>query len=277
MVEVLLDATQRATAPLTPERLWGWHAALFPTGYGGMRPITVGAWRRAEDGPMQVVSGPVGRERIHFEAPPAERVPEEMARFLDWFGAATQAPGQDDPVVTAAVAHLWFVTIHPFEDGNGRIGRAIADMALTLADGVPRRFYSLSAQLMAERKDYYRELEAAQRGGLDITDWLVWFLGCLGRALARADGLVSGVLHRGRVWARAEASPAVNERQRAMLGRLLGDFEGHLTSSKYAALAKCSTDTALRDIEGLLDKGLLVRNPGGGRSTSYRLADLPEG
>jgi Fic family protein len=277
IVEVLLDATQNASSPLTRQRLWGWHAALFPAGYSGMRRITVGAWRRAEDGPMQVVSGPVGRERLHFEAPTAERLQAEMDRFLSWFESATTSRGVYDPVVSAAVAHLWFVTIHPFEDGNGRIGRAIADMALTRADGVPRRFYSLSAQLMAERKDYYRELEAAQRGGLDITDWLRWFLGCLGRAISRADEIVGGVLRRARVWARADAFPPANERQRVVLERLLRDFKGHLTSSKYATLAKCSADTALRDIEGLLERGLLVRNPGGGRSTSYRLADEFEG
>lgn len=276
IVEVLLDATQNAWSPLTRQRLWGWHAALFPAGYSGMRRITVGAWRRAEDGPMQVVSGPVGRERLHFEAPSAERLQAEMDQFLSWFDSATTSSGKHDPVVSAAVSHLWFVTIHPFEDGNGRIGRAIADMALTLADGVPRRFYSLSAQMMAERKDYYRELEAAQRGGLDITDWLRWFLGCLGRAIGRADEMVGGVLRRARVWAKADAFPPANERQRVVLERLLGDFKGHLTSSKYATLAKCSADTALRDIEGLLERGLFVRNPGGGRSTSYRIADESE-
>jgi Fic family protein len=179
-------------------------------------------------------------------------------------------------VIAAAVAHLWFVTIHPFEDGNGRIGRAIADMALTRADGLARRFYSLSAQLMSERKDYYQELEAVQGGGLDVTCWVQWFLGCLSRAIARADDVVGNVLQRARIWAQAEMHPAVNDRQRLVLELLMGDFKGHLTSSKYAKLAKCSTDTALRDIERLVERGLLLRNPGGGRNTSYRLAGAIE-
>jgi Fic family protein len=273
IVEVLLDATQRAREGLTQERLWGWHAALFPTGFSGMRRITVGDWRPPEAGPMQVVSGPVGRERLHFEAPAAERLSTEMGEFLAWFESSTRAAEELDPVLVAAIAHLWFITIHPFEDGNGRIGRAIADMALARADGIPQRFYSLSSQLMTERKDYYRELEAAQRGGLDITNWLTWFLGCLDRAIDRSDDLVAGVLRRARVWRRAEEAPGVNARQRIVLERLLGDFKGHLTSSKYATFAKCSSDTALRDIENLVERGLLVRNPSGGRSTSYRLAD----
>ena len=273
IVEVLLDATQRSVAPLTSERLWGWHAALFPTGFSGMRRITVGAWRTPEVGPMQVVSGPVGREKLHFEAPAAERLPAEMEQFVGWFESATRDAVATDPLLAAAIAHLWFVTIHPFEDGNGRIARAIADMALTRADGIPQRFYSLSSQLMAERKDYYRELEQAQRGGLDITAWLVWFLGCLDRAIERADELVAGVLRRARIWRRAEANPGLNGRQRSIIERLLGDFKGHLTTSKYAALAKCSSDTALRDIESLVARGLLARNPAGGRSTSYRLVE----
>lgn len=273
IVEVLLDATQRSNTPLTFERLWGWHAALFPSGYSGMRRITVGAWRTVEAGPMQVVSGPVGRERLHFEAPSAERLPAEMERFVRWFESATTSADAHDPVLVAAIAHLWFVTIHPFEDGNGRIGRAIADMALTRADGLSQRFYSLSSQLMAERRDYYRELESAQRGGLDITAWLSWFLACLDRAIERADELVAGVLRRARVWRRAEEHPGVNARQRLVLERLLDDFKGYLTSSKYATFAKCSSDTALRDIENLVERGLLVRNQGGGRSTSYRLAE----
>ena len=273
IVEVLLDATQGAREGLTQERLWGWHAALFPTGFSGMRRIAVGEWRPPEAGPMQVVSGPVGRERLHFEAPAAERLTTEMGAFLEWFESSARAADELDPVLIAAVAHLWFITIHPFEDGNGRIGRAIADMALARADGIAQRFYSLSSQLMTERKDYYRELEAAQRGGLDITNWLAWFLGCLDRAIDRSDELVAGVLRRARVWRRAEEQPGVNARQRSVLGRLLGDFKGHLTSSKYAIFAKCSSDTALRDIESLVARGLLVRNPSGGRSTSYRLAE----
>lgn len=277
LVEVMLDATQRADAPLTKERLWGWHAALFPTGFSSLRRITVGTWRTAEAGPMQVVSGPVGRERLHFEAPEAERLPDEMDRFLSWFEAARYPETMAvplDPVITAAVAHFWFVTIHPFEDGNGRIARAIADMALARADGTPRRFYSLSSQLMAERKDYYHELEQAQRGELDITQWISWFLECLERAILRADELIAGVLRRAKIWRRAEEGhPSINARQRAILERLLGDFKGNLTTSKYATLAKCSNDTALRDVEDLIKRGLLARNPGGGRSTSYRLVE----
>lgn len=273
IVEVLLDATQNASEPLTFERLWGWQAALFPTGFSGMRRIAVGAWRTADSGPMQVVSGPVGRERLHFEAPDAERIPKEMETFVDWFESAFQAPRSIDPVLVAAVAHLWFVTIHPFEDGNGRIARAIADMALTRSDGIPQRFYSLSSQLMADRKDYYRELESAQRGDLDVTPWLAWFLGCVERAISRADLLVAGVLQRSRVWRLAESGSGLNGRQRLIIERLLDGFEGHLTTSKYATLAKCSSDTALRDIEALVQRGVLERNPAGGRSTSYKLRE----
>ena len=272
IVEVMLDAT-RAHEPLTRARLWGWHAALFPTGFSGMRRITVGAWRSPEAGPMQVVSGPIGREKLHFEAPGAERLPVETDQFLRWFGQALKASAELDLVLVAGVAHLWFVTIHPFEDGNGRIARALSDMALTRSDNVSQRFYSLSSQLMAERRDYYLELERAQRGGLDVTPWLDWFLGCLDRAMIRADDMIAGVLHRAKFWQRANAQAAINPRQRIVIQRLLNDFEGHLTTSKYATFAKCSNDTALRDIEALVAAGILVRNPGGGRSTSYRLVD----
>lgn len=273
IVEVLLDATQRATQPLTAERLCGWHAALFPTGFSGLRRITVGAWRTSEAGPMQVVSGPIGREKLHFEAPDAAILSKEMDDLLSWFDVASRDVTTDDPVLVAAIAHFWFVTIHPFEDGNGRIARAIADMALARGDGLTHRFYSLSSQLMVERKDYYRELERAQRGDLDITSWLLWFIGCLDRALSRADELVGGVLRRARSWKRFEERPGLNARQRQIIARLLDDFKGHLTTSKYAALTKCSNDTALRDIEGLVERGILVRNPGGGRSTSYRMVE----
>jgi len=271
VVEMMLDATRKYTEPLTEDRLFGWHAALFPTGRSAMRRITVGAWRPAEAGPMQVVSGPLGRERVHFEAPVAERLPSEMVRFLDWFDTESGT----DPVIHAALAHFWFVTIHPFEDGNGRIARAIADMALARADGTEQRFYSMSAQVEAERKDYYAVLERSQKGDLDITDWLTWFVACLGRSLQRAEQTLSVVLRKARVWQRAE-SASVNERQRKVLNRLLDGFEGKLTSSKYAKLAKCSSDTALRDIRDLLDRGVLLRNPGGGRSVSYRIAE-PDG
>ncbi|MBL8716266.1 MAG: Fic family protein [Myxococcales bacterium] len=267
IVEMMLDATQRYTVPLTAERLFGWHAALFPTGRSGMTRIAVGAWRSEGSGPMQVVSGPMGRERVHYEAPESARVPSEMARFLEWFNEPTPL----DPVLRAGLAHFWFVTIHPFEDGNGRIARAIADLSLARADGTKERFSSMSAQIEVERKEYYSELEAAQRGDLDVTRWLSWFLSCLGRAVEGAEGTLGAVLHKAALWRRIDRNP-VNERQRLVINRLLDGFEGVLTSSKYATLAKCSPDTALRDIRELVDREILIQNPGGGRSTSYRLA-----
>jgi len=268
VVEMMLDATQNFEAPLTKERLFNWHAALFPTGRSGMGRITVGGWRPNEAGAMQVVSGPIGREKVHFGAPAAERLDSEMTALLGWFNAAPPL----DPVLKAAVAHFWFVTIHPFEDGNGRIARAIADMALARADGTKERFYSMSAQIEVERKDYYRQLEAAQRGDLDITSWLTWFLGCLGRALEGAEQVLASVLYKAKLWQRINRRP-VNDRQRLVINRMLDGFQGFLTTSKYAKLAKCSPDTALRDIRELLERRVLVQNSGGGRSTSYRLAD----
>jgi len=268
VVEMTLDATKNFEAPLTDERLFGWHASLFPTGRSGMSRITVGAWRPKEAGPMQVVSGPIGREKVHFEAPEAERLETEMARFLKWFNT----PPSIDPVLKAGITHLWFVTIHPFEDGNGRIARAIGDMALSQADGTGDRFFSLSSQFEAERKEYYLQLEAAQRGDLDITRWLTWFLGCLDRAIGNAEKTLVAVLHKARLWQRINRRP-VNNRQREVINRMLGKFEGFLTTSKYAKLAKCSQDTALRDIRELLERGIIVQNPGRGRSTSYRLAE----
>ncbi|MDF2994451.1 MAG: Fic family protein [Xanthobacteraceae bacterium] len=266
VVEMMLDATQNYRAPLTEERLFGWHAALFPTGRSGMARITVGAWRTAEAGPMQVVSGPVGREHVHFEAPGAERLAAEMGAFLAWFNASSSI----DPVIFAAVAHLWFVTIHPFEDGNGRIARAIADMALARSEGSPRRFYSMSSQIRVERRAYYETLERTQKGDLDITPWISWFLECLDRAFAGAQTILASVLRKARFWD-VHAAAALNERQRLIINRLLGGFEGKLTSSRYAALAKCSQDTAARDIEDLSRQGILARDPAGGRSTSYSL------
>ena len=266
VVEMMIEATQNYRAPLTEERLFAWHAALFPTGRSGMAKIIVGAWRTGDSGPMQVVSGPIGRERIHFEAPAADRLPAELGRFLDWFNAADET----DPVVFAAMAHLWFVTLHPFEDGNGRIARAIADMALARSEGTPQRFYSMSSQIRIERKAYYESLERTQRGGLDITDWMAWFFGCLDRAFSGAETILASVLRKARFW-EAHAGAALNDRQRLVVNRLLNGFEGKLTSSKYAVLAKCSQDTAGRDIEDLARKAILVRNIGGGRSTSYSL------
>jgi Fic family protein len=272
IVEMMLDATQNYAQPLTDERLFGWHAALFPTGRSGMHRITVAGWRTGEAGPMQVVSGPIGREKVHFEAPAAERLSHEMTAFIDWFNAADHAL---DPILKTAIAHFWFVTIHPFEDGNGRIARAIADMALARADQSKDRFYSMSSQIEAERKEYYRQLESQQRGSLDITAWLKWFLECLDRALSRAEETLETVLNKARLWDAISRDP-VNERQRLIINRMLDGFKGHLNTSKYAKLAKCSNDTALRDIRDLVKRGVLIQNPGGGRSTSYRLAHPDE-
>lgn len=266
LVEIMLDATRNFRAPLTAERLWAWHAALFPTGRSGLTPIPVGAWRRPESDPMQVVSGAVGRERVHFVAPAARRLDREVAEFLAWF----ENDRACDPLLKAGLAHLHFVTIHPFADGNGRIARAVAELALARADGARERSFSMSSQIEAERKDYYAALESAQRGGLDVTAWLAWFLGCLQRAIARSDDLLAAVYRKAEVWRRLQGRP-VNARQRAVLDRLLDGFQGHLTTSKYATFAKCSTDTALRDVRELVEWGVLARNPGGGRSTSYRL------
>ncbi len=269
IVEMMLDATQHYEAPLTRERLFDWHAALFPTGRSGMRRIVVGAWRGPDSGPMRVVSGAIGKERVHFEAPKASRLAAEMKRFVTWIEARSSV----DWMLRAGVAHLWFVTIHPFEDGNGRIARAIADMALSRSDGSKERFYSMSSQVEKERKAYYDQLERQQSGSLDITPWLEWFLACLDRAVQAADESLSAVLYRSRLWERINRA-TVNQRQRSILHRMLGDFEGFLNTSKYAKLTKCSSDTALRDIQDLVEKGILLRNEGGGRSTSYRLGDL---
>jgi Fic family protein len=267
IVEMMLDATRRYAEPLAAERLFAWHAALFPTGRSGMTRIRAGAWRDDSTGPMQVVSGPVGKERVHFQAPAAERVDHEMRLFLDDFNAGTDM----DPVLKAALAHLWFVTVHPFDDGNGRIARAIADMALARSENSPQRFYSMSAQIRQERDAYYDILEQTQKGTLDITPWMEWFLGCLGRAIDGAQTTLAAVLAKARFW-EAMAGVALNERQRLVVNRLLDGFEGKLTSSKYARLTKCSQDTAARDIASLVEHRVLVRNSGGGRSTSYSLA-----
>jgi len=269
IVEVMLDATREFSRPLTKERLLDWHAALFPTGRSGMHWITVGGWRTLDAGPMQVVSGPIGREKLHFEAPSADRLETEMQAFLDWF----ESDQTTDPVFKAGIAHLWFVTIHPFEDGNGRIARAIGDMALARADGMPDRFYSLSSQIESERKYYYDQLEKQQRSSPDITAWLEWFLDCLGRAIANAETTLGNVLFKAQLWDKINKKP-VNDRQRLIINRMLEiDFNGHMNTSKYAKLAKCSNDTALRDIHDLKERGVFIQNPGGGRSTSYRLTD----
>ncbi|MEW6720052.1 MAG: Fic family protein [Thermodesulfobacteriota bacterium] len=269
VVEMMLDATRKFDAPLTGERLFAWHAALFPTGRSGMARIIVGGWRDDRSGPMQVVSGPIGKEHVHFEAPKASRLPSEMTAFLKWFGEESSL----DPVLKAALAHLWFVTIHPFDDGNGRIARAIADMALARSEQSPQRFYSMSAQIQQERREYYDILESTQKGDLDITAWLEWFLACLDRAIEGAESALSGVLRKERYWDAIKDQP-LNERQRAMIKRLLDDFEGRLTSSMWATITKTSQDTALRDISDLMNRGILVREAGGGRSTSYSLKPL---
>jgi len=273
IVEMMLDATQQFSKPLTKDRFFDWHAALFPTGRSSMmHKITVGGWRTIDAGPMQVVSGPIGKEKVHFEAPDADRLEKEMQAFLKWFGN-----GDDiDPVIKAGIAHLWFVTIHPFEDGNGQIARAIGDMALARADGTQDRFYSLSSQIEAERKHYYAQLEKQQCATPDITDWLSWFLDCLGRAIANAETTLGNVLFKAQLWDKINQK-RINDRQRLIINRMLeDDFEGLMNTSKYAELAKCSNDTALRDIQELKERGIFIRNPGGGRSTSYRLPDREE-
>lgn len=267
VVEMMLDATRHYDRPLTQERLFGWHASLFPAGRSGMARISTGVWRDDRTGPMQVISGPMGRERIHFEAPKAERVGGEMASFLNWFEGRSPI----DPVFKAGIAHLWLVTIHPFDDGNGRIARAVADMALARSEDSPQRFYSMSAQIRQERDEYYDILERTQKGTMDVTPWMEWFLGCLGRAIDGAQVTLSTVLSKARFWERIRGVE-LNERQRSVINRLLDGLEGKLTTSKYAKLAKCSQDTAHRDILALIDNGVLVRNPEGGRSTSYSLS-----
>ena len=270
IVELMLDATERFSEPLTQDRLFGWHAALFPTGRSGMRRIIVGAWRDDSTGPMQVVSGPVGRERVHFEAPAAALLSQEMRAFLDWFNA----PAEVDEVLKAGLAHLWFVTLHPFDDGNGRIARAIADMALARSEGSPQRFYSMSSQIRRERAAYYRTLERTQKATMDISGWMEWFLACLGRAIEGAEATLGAVLTKARFWDRTAGLP-INERQRLILNRLLDGFDGKLTTSRWARMAQCSQDTALRDITDLVDRGVLARSTEGGRSTSYSLVDAP--
>lgn len=267
VVEMMLDATRRFDAPLTQERLFAWHASLFPTGRSGMTKIRAGEWRDDATGPMRVVSGPFGRERVHFVAPPAVHLEAEMAAFLEWFNAGMEG----DPVLNAGLAHLWFVTIHPFDDGNGRIARAVADMALARSERSDQRFYSMSAQIRAERNAYYDALETAQKGTTDVTEWLEWFLGCLTRAIDGAQDTLGSVLFKARFWERFATAP-LNERQIKVLNRMLDGFEGKLTSSKWAKLTKCSQDTAYRDILDLVERGVFRKSSAGGRSTSYDLA-----
>jgi Fic family protein len=269
VVEMMLDATQNFDKPLTEERLFGWHAALFPTGRSGLRKITVGAWRNDAEGPMQVVSGPMGKEKVHYEAPAAPLLNREMSRFVNWANETDNT----DLVLKSALAHLWFVTIHPFDDGNGRIARAIADWVLARSENSPQRFYSMSAQIRQERNAYYEILEKTQKGTLDITPWMEWFLGCLGRAFDGTETTLAAVLRKARFWEKL-AGTAINERQRLVLNRILDRFEGKMTSTKWAKMGKCSHDTALRDIQYLMDKDILAKDAGGGRSTSYSLKEI---
>lgn len=271
-VEMMLDATQKYAEPLTVDRLLGWQSSLFPGGRSGLQRVLVGQWRKPEMDPMQVVSGPMSRDRIrkkniHFEAPTADRLAREVQGFLEWF----EGQRAIDPLVRAAIAHLWFVTIHPFEDGNGRVSRAIADLALARADGSELRFYSMSTQIEAEKKQYYDNLEKTQKGDLDITPWLIWFLGCLDRALVRADESLAGILQKSATWEWINAGASVNDRQRLVLNALLDRSEQEISTSKYAKLARCSLDTALRDIKSLVDSGVFVAGEDGGRSTKYQL------
>ncbi len=266
IVDIVLDATREFDKPLTQERLFGWHAALFPTGRSGMQRITVGALRSKESGAMQVVSGPIGREKVHFEAPEHERLQGEMSAFLKWFNS----PPDTDLVLKSALAHFWFVTIHPFEDGNGRMARAIADLLLARSEKTAQRFYSMSAQIQQERSAYYNVLEKSQKGTLDITPWIEWYLNCLKRAIGASDRLLEAILVKDRFW-KLHAGQSLNDRQRKVINRLLDGFEGKLTNSKWAKLTKCSSDTALRDINDLLERRILEKEPAGGRSTSYRL------
>ena len=266
IVEVMLDATRHHQMLLDQDRLFGWHAALFPTGRSGMQKITVGGWRTDASGPMQVVSGAYGREKIHYEAPPHDRLNAEMTRFLAWLNAGPAT----DPVLTSALAHFWFVTLHPFDDGNGRIARAIADMILARSENSAQRFYSMSAQIQRERNAYYDILEASQRSDLNITAWLEWYLACLRRAINSSHEILDAVLTKANFWKRHEGEK-FNERQRNLINRLLDGFDGTLTSSKWAKIAKCSPDTALRDITDLMDRNILLKNDAGGRSTSYHL------
>jgi len=266
VVEMMLDATQNFDQPLTQRRLFDWHAALFPTGRSGMGKIIVGDWRGDRTGPMQVISGPIGRERVHYEAPAAKRIQTEMERFLVWMNNKPDT----DLVLRAALAHLWFVTIHPFEDGNGRIARAIADMVLAQSESSPQRFYSMSTQIRAERKAYYDVLEHTQKGSMDVSAWMEWFLGCLDRAIQGTEDMLARVFQKAQFWDEHGSFP-FNERQRLMLNTILDGFEGNVTSGKWAKITKCSQDTATRDIQALIEAGILAKNPAGGRSTSYAL------
>jgi Fic family protein len=271
VVEILLDATLGYAKELAPERLFGWHAALFPTGYSGLHKIRVASWRDDRDGPMRIVSGPIGKEKVHYEALPAESLDREMKLYLDWWEESHQ---DLDGLLRAAVSHLWFVAVHPFEDGNGRIARTLTEMALAQDEALDTRFYSLSSQIMADRESYYSVLERTNKGNGDITEWILWFLGCISRAILRSNDLLTNVMQKSRFWHR-HAQTKLNERQRKVLNRLLDagpdGFEGGMTNRKYAGIAHVSRATAQRELADLIEKGVLRTNAGGGRSVSYSL------
>ena len=266
VVEMLLDATQNYEEPLTKERLFNWHCSLFPTGRNGMYKLIVGNWRDDYHGAMQIVSGAMGKENVHFQAPDADKIDSEMAIFLQWFNNEHKL----EPVLKAALAHFWFVTIHPFNDGNGRIARAITDMLLARADGSSQRFYSMSAQIKTERKEYYSILEKSQKSNLDITSWIDWFLNCLTNSLNETNFILAKILHKHFFWME-NSTLSLNDRQKSMINKLLDGFDGKLTSSKWAKINKCSADTALRDIQDLINKEILRKELAGGRSTNYEL------
>jgi len=266
VVDMMFDATTNFDKPLTRQRLFNWHYALFPTGRSGMYKIIAGNWRDDSTGPMQVVSGAMGKEKVHYQAPPAHIIDEEITAFLNWFNKTDDI----DLVLKASVAHLWFVTLHPFEDGNGRIARAIADMLLARSDGIPQRFYSMSSHIQKERKTYYEKLEKTQKGNLDITEWIYWFLNTLLAAIVNSEETLALVVRKHKFW-NTHGTEINNERQKKVLNKLLGEFTGNLTSSKWAKIAKCSQDTALRDIQDLINKGILIKSDAGGRSTQYKL------
>jgi Fic family protein len=267
VVDMILDATQNFTEKLTADRLFGWHSALFPSGRSGMFKILVGKWRNGSKGPMQVVSGPVGKEKIHYEAPAADKLSASMKSFLNWFNKKDNI----EPVLKSAIAHFWFVTIHPFEDGNGRMARAIADMQLARADHSAQRFYSMSAQIQKERNHYYDILEKSQKGNLDITEWLEWFLKCLDRSLDATEITLAKVFNKANFWQKHSAT-LFNARQTKIINKMLDKFDGKLTSSKWAKINNCSHDTAIRDIHDLIAKKILIKEASGGRSTSYILS-----
>ena len=271
IVEMMLDATQRYQLPLTKERLFGWHSALFPTGWSNMSKITVADWRKDATDPMQVVSGPMGKEKVHYQAPDADRIEDEMRKFINWVEKETRV----DPVLKAAISHLWLVTIHPFEDGNGRITRAVTEMLLARSDNSVKRFYSMSSQIRLERKQYYAILEKTQKGSSDITDWILWFLDCLDNALDSTTDTLSKTLQKAHFW-KTHSKTIINKRQQKMLNRLLDGFTGKLTTSKWAKICKCSQDTALRDIQDLIEKDILQKEASGGRSTNYELVLVEE-